>query len=70
MKGDLEYYRRRLREEREQAALADRPDVRSVHEKLAAMYEDRITFMSRGPKPLRPVPDSPSILCAAVPGTG
>lgn len=42
MGNDREYYRRRLEEELHQAATADRIDVRSVHEKLARMYQERI----------------------------
>lgn len=48
MDGDLEYYWRRMGEEEQRAAEADRADVRSVHEKLAAMYEARIRQLSDG----------------------
>ncbi len=48
MESDLDYYRRRLNEERDSAAMADRPDVRSVHEKLVRMYEARVRKLSRG----------------------
>lgn len=48
MENDLDYYRRRLNEERDSAAMASRSDVRSVHEKLAKMYEARIGKLSRG----------------------
>lgn len=48
MECDLDYYRRRLAEERDSAAEADRADVRSVHEKLARMYKARIDKLTRG----------------------
>jgi hypothetical protein len=43
---DLDYYWRRMAEEEREAAKADRPDVRCVHEKLAALYEARIRQLS------------------------
>jgi hypothetical protein len=43
---DLDYYWRRMTEEEHEAAKADRPDVRCVHEKLAALYEVRIKQLS------------------------
>jgi hypothetical protein len=43
---DLDYYWRRMGEEEREAALSERSDVRSVHEKLAALYEARIRQLS------------------------
>jgi hypothetical protein len=43
---DLDYYWRRMGEEEREAARSDRPEVRSVHEKLAALYEARIRQLS------------------------
>jgi hypothetical protein len=46
MMDDLDYYWRRMGEEEREAARSERSDVRSVHEKLAAMYEARIRQLS------------------------
>jgi hypothetical protein len=43
---DLDYYWRRMGEEEREAARSDRPEVRCVHEKLAALYEERIRQLS------------------------
>lgn len=39
---DLDYYRRRLAEERARAAQCDLPEIMLVHRQLAEMYGERV----------------------------
>ena len=45
MAGDLEYFRKRLGEERALAETADTVQVRLVHHKLAALYAQRLAAL-------------------------
>jgi hypothetical protein len=51
--SDLRYYERRLAEELEEAARAERREVEAVHRKLAEFYRQRIETL-RPSMPLRP----------------
>lgn len=45
MAGDLEYFRKRLGEERVLAEAADSEQVRLVHRKLASLYAQRLAAL-------------------------
>jgi hypothetical protein len=40
--ADKAFYKRRLREEREQARVAESPQMRTLHEHWAKLYEARL----------------------------
>lgn len=46
--SDIEYYRKRLAQERALEAEARASDVRSVHRKLADLYAERLARMGAG----------------------
>lgn len=45
--NDLEYYRRRMRQEEDAAKAATRPQARECHEQLAAAYAFRCRMLQR-----------------------
>ncbi len=46
--SDIEYYRKRLAQERSLEADSEIGDVRSVHRKLADLYAERLSRMGMG----------------------
>ncbi len=46
--SDIEYYRKRLAQERILEAGSEASDVRSVHRKLADLYAERLARMGAG----------------------
>lgn len=53
MAGDLEYFRKRLGEERALTETADSDQVRLVHHKLAALYAQRLAALGAGEDSVR-----------------
>ena len=63
---DLQYYRRRIAEERANEAQATTPDVRAVHRRLAELYGDRIEALDGAARPGRTRRARPHLRVASV----
>lgn len=49
VESDLEYLRRRVIEEKQRADAATDPRIAAIHQRMAALYSDRVTAMIDNP---------------------